>query len=113
MNIEQIAKICHQANKIFCEFIGDTSQVNWENAPLWQRESAIKGVQYHMQNPTSKPSDSHESWLKEKNEKGWVYGSVKSEEDKIHPCIVPFDELPKDQQFKDILFSAIVKSFFK
>jgi hypothetical protein len=35
---------------------------------------------------------------------------VKDAELKTHPCLVPFEELPKFQQQKDRLFRAIVKA---
>jgi len=110
MNVEEIAKVCHEANKVYCESIGDMSQVSWEDAPEWQKESACNGVIYHIENPNSKPEDSHNSWMKEKIDNGWVYGEVKDPDKKTHHCIVPFNELPKEQQFKDILFTTIVKS---
>ena len=108
--IEVIASICHEANRVFCEYLGDTSQPTWENAPDWQQKSAITGVNFHLNNDNTKPSDSHDSWLKEKLNDGWVYGELKNPVYKTHPCIVPFDELPKEQQFKDVLFSTIVKT---
>lgn len=109
--LEQIAKVCHQVNKVYCESIGDTSQPNWEEAPNWQKESAIKGVEYHLANPESKPSDSHESWMKEKIDTGWVYGTVKDPDKKEHPCMMPYDKLPVEQQIKDKLFLTIVRAF--
>lgn len=107
----EIAKICHQANKAYCENIGDNSQPNWEDAPQWQRDSAIKGVAYHMQTENSSPAQSHESWLKEKREAGWKYGPVKDPEKKEHPCFVPYEELPVEQKLKDYIFKAIVDAF--
>jgi hypothetical protein len=111
MNIEQIAKTCHAVNKAFCEYLGDTSQPTWEEAPDWQKESAVNGVKYHLENPGSKPSDSHNNWMAEKKADGWVYGEVKDPENKEHPCLVEYEELPKDQQAKDSLFIAVVRSF--
>ena len=46
MKIEDIAKICYQANKAYCESIGDNSQVVWEESPTWQKEAAINGVNF-------------------------------------------------------------------
>lgn len=111
MEIVKIAKACHNVNKVYCEFIGDNSQVSWEDAPDWQKQSAINGVKYHLNNPDSTPMDSHTSWLKEKVDTGWVYGGVKDPIAKTHPCIVNYDKLPKEQQVKDSLFVSIVKSF--
>jgi hypothetical protein len=46
--------------------------------------------------------------MKDKLEAGWVWGPVKSSENKTHPCLVPFEELPEFQKKKDKLFCAIV-----
>lgn len=107
---EPVAKVCHQANKAFCEYLGDTSQPDWDDAPEWQRESAIKGVQFHHDNPDAGDSASHQSWLEQKVADGWVYGETKDPEASppTHPCIVPFDQLPAEQQFKDKLFRTVV-----
>lgn len=111
MNVPDIAKVCHQANKAYCEALGDNSQLDWEQAPEWARSSAVKGVEFHLANPDATDSASHESWLEEKRDTGWTYGPVKDAEAKTHPCFVPFDELPKAQQLKDAQFRAIVNVF--
>ena len=103
-----IAVVCHQANKAWCESNGDTSQKNWNEAEGWQRGSAIKGVEFRINNPDSGNDSQHNSWMKEKVDAGWVYGEIKDADAKTHPCIVPFDELPEFQQKKDALFCAIV-----
>lgn len=110
MQVEQIAKVCHEANRAYCENIGDNSQPTWENAPDWQKKSAVTGVQYHLDNPNSKPEDSHNSWLKEKEADGWKYGEVKNPETKEHPCYVPYEQLPVEQQKKDYLFLGVVRA---
>ena len=106
-----IAKACHEVNKVYCESIGDNSQLSWNDAPQWQKDSAMSGVRYHLQYPDSTPEDSHNSWLKEKTENGWSYGPVKDPDKKQHPCYIPYSQLPKEQQLKDSFFVAIVKSF--
>ena len=110
MRVEDVASICHEVNRAYCQSMGDMSQLSWQEAPGWQKESATKGVEYHLSNPHAKPSDSHESWLKEKERDGWVYGEVKDPDKKEHPCFVPYDNLPKEQKAKDYIFSAIVRS---
>jgi RyR domain len=113
MKLESIAKVCHQANKAYCEGLDDFSQVDWEHAPQWQRDSAVNGVTFTINNPDAPPSASHDSWLKEKLDAGWKYGKEKDAEKKEHPCCVPYDELPESQKIKDVLFQSIVKSIFK
>lgn len=110
MTKEDIARICHEANRGLCDSQGDYSQSNWNAAPDWQRRSAIQGVQFHLDNPNAPPSASHESWLAEKERDGWAVGPVKDAGKKQHPCMVPFERLPPEQQAKDYLFTAIVNS---
>jgi len=115
MDTRQIAAICHEANRAYCALLGDLSQPTWENAPGWQVESAINGVQAHFDAhrnglPLS-PSASHDAWLAEKLRDGWKHGPVKDAEKKEHPCIVPYEELPFEQRMKDYLFGAIVRAF--
>lgn len=104
------AVVCHEANRAFCEFLGDTSQLTWDEAPQWQRDSAIKGVQFHHDNPSAGDAASHNSWMEQKVADGWIYGPIKDPEASppTHPCLVPFEELPREQQFKDKLFRTIV-----
>lgn len=110
MTIEQIAKVAHELNKAYCESIGDNSQPTWEEAPDWQKSSAINGVKFHLENPNAGPSASHDSWLKQKEEEGWKYGEVKDPEKKEHPCFVPYEKLPTEQKAKDYIFRQVVHS---
>jgi len=110
MKIEYIAKVAHEINAAYCRSIGDNSQPDWENAPEWQKNSAINGVVFHLANPEAGPNASHNSWLKQKEEEGWKYGPVKNADTKEHPCFVPYDQLPTEQKSKDFLFKQIVHS---
>lgn len=105
-----IAKVCHQANKAWCESQGDLTQPDWADAPDWQCNTMINGVKFRLENPDVPASAMHENWMKEKLSQGWVYGDVKDVEKKTHPCLVPFDQLPEFQQKKDRLSSAIVNA---
>lgn len=107
MKQEQIAKVCHEVNKAYCEALGDNSQLPWEDAPEWARSSARMGVDLHTMGDFG-PEASHISWMKQKVDEGWVFGAVKDPELKTHPCIVPFADLPVDQQAKDFIFRAVV-----
>ena len=109
LTVNTIAKICHQANKAYCSCQLDNSQPEWDAAPTWQIESAIKGVEFCLDNPDAPASANHESWLKQKIDDGWKYGEVKSPETKEHPCCVPYEQLPEEQKAKDYLFKAIVE----
>jgi hypothetical protein len=66
MNQEQIAKVCHEVNRAYCQALGDDSQLPWDSSPEWQRESAMLGVKLHIDNPDAGPQAGHESWMAQK-----------------------------------------------
>ena len=107
MNPIDIAKVCHEVNRAYCQAIGDNSQSSWDDAPDWQRQSAINGVNFHKANPNAGPDHSHNSWFEEKRADGWKYGPHKDPEAKEHPCFLAYDELPTEQKAKDYIFRAI------
>ena len=102
------AKAAHEANRAYCEALGDTSQVAWDEAPDWQRSSALQGVMGVLAGNNAEQS--HESWLKQKTEDGWKFGPVKDPDKKEHPCMVPYAELPEEQRRKDEIFVATVSA---
>lgn len=105
--IDTIARVCHEVNRAYCQALGDNSQPAWEDAPEWQRSSARMGVDLHLMGDFG-PEASHIAWMKLKAEEGWTYGPVKDPDLKQHPCMVRFDQLPREQQAKDYLFRAVV-----
>jgi RyR domain len=117
MEVKQIARVCHEANRAYCATLGDSSQAPWDVAPEWQRKSAMTGVEFHLKTLESgaepQPSASHESWLKEKEADGWKFGPVKNADTKEHPCFVPYEQLPAEQKLKDYIFCGIVKAFYE
>ena len=106
MRVEDIARVCHEANRAYARTLGDESHLPWDAAPAWQRASAIEGVQYALSGATAE--ELHDSWLRLKAADGWGYGPQKHEGLKTHPCFLPYDELPPQQQRKDALFRAVV-----
>lgn len=113
MTNEEIARVAHEANRAYCETLEDGSQVAWDAAPQWQRESAIKGVAFHRFNRAATPAESHANWLAQKKDEGWTYGPVKDPARKTHPCFKPYAELPPAQRRKDALFLGIVRALLE
>lgn len=108
MKVADVARICHEANKALCESQGDKSQKSWNEAEPEFIDSTINAVNFNLANPNAPASANHDSWLAERGANGWKYGKVKDIEAKLHPCFVPYNELPPEQQAKDHLFKAIV-----
>ncbi len=107
---EQIARVCHETNRAYCMATGDHSQVPWDGAAGWQRQSSVEGVQALLANPEMTPQDQHATWLATKEKQGWKYGPKKIPEKLEHPCMVPYENLPPKQQAKDHLFQAVVRA---
>lgn len=107
--VELAAKTAHEINLDYCLALGDYSQVGWDKAPKWQKESVLAGVWLIMDNPELEPEVSHAAWMDRKISEGWKHGPVKDVAKKEHPCLLPFDKLPPDQRLKDIIFGSVVR----
>jgi hypothetical protein len=110
LTLEQIAHVAHESNRAYCISIGDHSQPAWEDAPDWQKKSALDGVERHLANPNLTPEQSHQAWFDRKFQEGWRYGPTKNPATREHPCMLPYKFLPVRQQTKDYLFKAIVNA---
>jgi hypothetical protein len=109
LSVITVARLCHELNREWCDSCGDASQLTWNNAAPWQRESAIRGVQHVLDNPDDDDASQHDAWMRDKLAAGWTHGPVKDEVAKTHPCLVPYAELPEEQRIKDTLFRGLVK----
>ena len=43
----------------------------------------------------------HDRWVRDKERDGWRYGPERNDEQKLHPLMVPWEELPDEQRDKD------------
>lgn len=109
---EEIAHVVHEANRVVQDILqtpGVPVAPAWVEFPEEQKQGVINGVKFAFDNPDVTPEQSHESWLAEKLENGWVWGPVKDGELKTHPNIKPYSEIPTVEKIKDDLFLAIVR----
>lgn len=107
---EEVAEIAHEANRTLQLVVNDQANpvsLQWHECSPEIRASAIHGVQLHRANPLT-PRESHLAWCKYKLSEGWVYGPVKDETRKTHPCLVDYDDLSYADKLKDVLFKQIV-----
>ncbi|MBO5779359.1 MAG: Ryanodine receptor Ryr [Clostridia bacterium] len=45
--------------------------------------------------------NTHEVWSANRIKDGWVYGEVRDDEKKHHPCLIPYDELSEVEKDYD------------
>lgn len=109
VNVEQIARVCHEANRGWCQANGDASQAAWDDAADWQRQGTIEGVKCALEGAS--PRELHEEWCAAKQADGWTLGEVKDADAKTHPNLVAYDSLPEVQRLKDELFACVVAAF--
>lgn len=82
--------------------------VSWE----LNRESVLNGIRRHLDNPSETAEQNHNAWMAYKVLDGWKYGTQKDAVAKTHPCLVPYSDLGPFQRQKDLVFIAIVKTYF-
>lgn len=109
-NLTSITKWIYEATRIEAEW-SERSIVPepWEDRDEKFRSQMINVVtQYLNQDELPTPEEAHDSWMEAYFEMGWVYGEKRDVEAKTHPDLLPFNELPKDEQDKDAIFLAFV-----
>jgi len=106
---EQIAAVCHDANRRLQFIHGDPApSVPWECETDEIRQSAIAGVNAVLAGAT--PDRLHEEWCRNKAAAGWRRGAFKDPLLKTHPSLAPYAELPAGERVKDAVFAAIVRA---
>ena len=110
--IEAAARAAHEVNRTYCrEVMNDDSHLPWKDTHGWARDSAIEGVRALVKRPETTAAERHHAWrFRVKEAEGWIYGKHKNGEIKIHPCMVPYDQLPSRQRTKDELFILVVRA---
>jgi len=108
---EDIARVIHAANRELQISQGDPRpSPPWDNAPDYQIRENIASVVEALADPERTAEQNHQGWYERLIADGWRHGPVKDEIAKTHPDLVPFNELPAEQQLKDRLFIAIVRA---
>ena len=69
----------------------------------------IGGTQWALRNPHATSEDNHNCWMESKLAQGYTYGETLNVENKTHPSLVPFEELPEVEQRKDDMDLLMVK----
>ncbi|KKN85500.1 hypothetical protein LCGC14_0278230 [marine sediment metagenome] len=106
-----IAKVIHSANRAYVDAIGGRAvNLSWEEVREEMRSGLIKAVASTIVNPLT-PSISHEKWCLAREAKGWTKDLKYDYHRKTHPNLIPFDQLPPEEQFKDHLYMGIASIF--
>ncbi|QZE10827.1 hypothetical protein SEA_CHISANAKITSUNE_58 [Gordonia phage ChisanaKitsune] len=109
-SVTEIAKIAHEANRALCWALGDDDAGPWEELGEDMQASVEHGVRVVQESEDHGPEELHRQWVMVREAQGWTYGKELDRNGKVHPNLVPYDELPREQQTKDRLFLSVVRS---
>jgi hypothetical protein len=106
--IKACAHAAYEANRAWDESLGGVAEAPWDHLTEAQKEDiylSVTGV-VHDDHDSKR---SHDAWISRKLAKGWSLGP-KDAGKKTHPCLVEWEQLPIEQQFKDDLWVTLIKT---
>jgi len=107
-----IAEWCHRSNRYLQKMNNQLGNDTVPVAPKWSKisqdmkDSTVSGVRGILAGNTAQ--ESHENWMKDRHMSGWKYGPFKDNATKTHPNLIPYNELPESEKFKDEMFRHTV-----
>jgi hypothetical protein len=106
----QMAEICHEANRLYCQFSQSYTTLKWLKLDSRAQKGIVAGVEFIQKNPDATAEDCHENWCQWMLGDGWTPGGVLDRMAKVHPNIAPYDTLPARERIKDEIFIGIVRA---
>lgn len=111
--LESIASVAHEANRRYCQLVGDRVLPPWDQLDPQVRVGTTNGVRMMLTGTPVSPEESHAAWCREKVLAGWHPGDVTDDVAKTHKNLRAYSELPPEQKMKDHLFIAIVQTLLR
>jgi len=109
MTVTQIAKIAHEIRSVSIGLFKGKPTIAWDDLNEGVKNYILREVHYWLKNPSASASDSHNEWLRCKTEEGWSFGEENDHENKKHPSIVPYDQIPIQEKMANELIMKTVR----
>lgn len=74
-------------------------------------DSTLNSIKAVLKDPDITPKEQHTIWKLNKIKNGYVYGEIKDDIKKTHPCLVDYEQLPQLERLKDLAFREAVRHF--
>ena len=107
--LKLILTVLHNANAVLKKLNNEKHEELADMEPA-RRASIKAAIKYALENDTT-PEESHNKWLEAQEKLGYKYGLSIDREKLLHPCMVPYYQLPETQRIKDDMFVSIIYSF--
>lgn len=109
LTVEQIAQVAHEADRAYsAAVLADYSQPVWVDATQESRDLQISATRSICEEPTITPAKLHEDWCSVMQMSGWKCGPLDIT-NRVHPSLMPYDELPEHDQARLRMFDGIVR----
>jgi len=106
------AKAAHCAVQAINEAFGLYKLPQWMLCNDWYKASFTRNVEAYLYHayPVRKV---HAHWVRRMESQGWVVGETRCREQKTHPMLVSFNDLPIEEKLKLKQMRAVVMAFRK
>jgi hypothetical protein len=80
----------------------------FDEAPPYQRDTFLSLTKKIVGKRPITPTEVHQEWIDLMKGNGWTRGTL-NEHNKTHPLLVPYADLPANEQIRAVLFIAAVQ----
>ncbi len=115
LSLIQIASVVYGAIREYRLSVEGIETPPWDALCLEVQNEVIHTVEAQIaaQEQALSISDRHHMWVHDRIQNGWVYGSRISNENKTHPHLLPYNDLPKSYLDRDRLIVSIIDALKK
>lgn len=93
MQVVDLAEILHETLRELTNKLGYLDRLRWKYCPDFYKAGILRSIGEMLDDPDTTPEALHESWLQWMQRDGWQHGAILYVKRKIHPDLVPYDQL--------------------
>ena len=96
---EDLARICHEAHVALRIGLNDSAtDVHWDALPQDRKNLVINEVRLIREG--KRVEEIHQAWVDWMTEREWKWDTYRNTELKMHPNLVPYEDLPPEEKAK-------------
>jgi RyR domain len=104
--LNNLKELCRELHELFS---GVQVMSTYKPRPIDTTKVTLSDVQRALVEKLA--ANAHEVWAEKRVEDGWRYGGSRNDEDKTHPCLVPYDALPEsEKEYDRVLVEQVLRA---